>query len=45
VVAYASVAWLLRFVTKHSIEVFVLYRVALGLVLVVLLATGTASAT
>jgi undecaprenyl-diphosphatase len=45
VVAYASVAWLLRFVAKHSIEVFVLYRVALGLVLVVLLATGTASAT
>jgi undecaprenyl-diphosphatase len=45
VVAYASVAWLLRFVTKHSIEVFVLYRVALGLVLIALLATGTVSAT
>jgi undecaprenyl-diphosphatase len=45
VVAYASVAWLLRFVTKHSIEVFVAYRLALGLLLVVLLASGTMSAT
>ncbi|MEV6415073.1 undecaprenyl-diphosphate phosphatase [Kribbella sp. NPDC051718] len=44
-VAYASVAWLLRFVTKHSIEVFVLYRVALGLTLIILLATSTISAT
>jgi undecaprenyl-diphosphatase len=45
VVAYASVAWLLRFVTKHSIEVFVLYRVALGVLLIILLATSTVSAT
>ncbi|MEV6413593.1 undecaprenyl-diphosphate phosphatase [Kribbella sp. NPDC051718] len=44
VVAYASVAWLLRFVTKHSIEVFALYRVAVGVVLVLLLATATISA-
>ena len=45
VVAYASIAWLLRFVAHHSIEVFVVYRVALGLVLVALLSTGTISAT
>ena len=45
VVAYASVAWLLRFVAHHSIEVFVFYRVALGAVLVILLASGTISAT
>jgi undecaprenyl-diphosphatase len=45
VVAYASIAWLLRFVAHHSIEVFVFYRVALGLLLVGLLATGTISAT
>ena len=45
VVAYAAIAWLLRFVAHHSIEVFVLYRVALGLLLVGLLATGTISAT
>ena len=45
VVAYASVAWLLRFVAHHSIGRFVPYRVALGLVLLGLLATGAMSAT
>ena len=45
VVAYASVAWLLRFVAHHSIAAFVPYRVALGVLLMVLLATGTMSAT
>ncbi|HEY6934604.1 MAG TPA: undecaprenyl-diphosphate phosphatase [Marmoricola sp.] len=45
VVAYATVAWLLRFVAHHSIGWFVPYRVALGLLLVGLLATGTLSAT
>ena len=44
-VAYASVAWLMRFVQKHTIEVFVVYRVALGIVLVALLATGVTAAT
>jgi undecaprenyl-diphosphatase len=45
VVAYASIAWLLRFVAHNSIVKFVPYRVALGLiVIIVLLATG-ASAT
>ena len=45
VVAYASIAWLLRFVSGHSIAWFVPYRVALGVVLMALLATGTLSAT
>jgi undecaprenyl-diphosphatase len=45
VVAYASVAWLLRFVARHSIGRFVPYRVALGLVLVVVLAAGWMSPT
>ncbi|GAA1584689.1 undecaprenyl-diphosphate phosphatase [Kribbella hippodromi] len=45
VVAYASVAWLLRFVAKHTIEVFALYRVLLGIVLIILLATSTITAT
>lgn len=44
VVAYASIAWLLRFVASHSIERFVPYRVLLGAVLVVLLAAGVMSA-
>ncbi|MFM9629650.1 MULTISPECIES: undecaprenyl-diphosphate phosphatase [Streptomyces] len=40
VVAYASIAWLLRFVTKHSFNAFVIYRIAVGLLLFGLLATG-----
>lgn len=45
VVAYASIAWLLRFVASHSLNPFVWYRVALGLVLIALLATGAMAAT
>lgn len=44
-VAYASIAWLLRFVSHHSIGKFVPYRVGLGLVLIVLLSTGVLTAT
>ena len=45
VVGYASIAWLLRLVARHSITVFVPYRVALGVLVAVLLATGVLSAT
>jgi undecaprenyl-diphosphatase len=45
VVAYAAIAWLLRFVAHHSIAWFVPYRVALGLLLLALLSTGVMSAT
>jgi undecaprenyl-diphosphatase len=45
VVAYVSIAWLLRFVSHHSIARFVPYRVAVGLAVVVLLATNVLSAT
>lgn len=45
VVAYASIAWLLQFVAKHPITVFVGYRVAIGLALVVALGAGWISAT
>jgi undecaprenyl-diphosphatase len=45
VVAYASIAWLLKFVAHHSIGKFVPYRVALGTVLLVVLATGVLTAT
>jgi undecaprenyl-diphosphatase len=44
-VAYASVAWLLRFVAHHAITWFVPYRVVLGVVLLALLATNVISAT
>jgi len=40
VVAYASIAWLLRFVAHHPISAFVPYRVALGAVVLVLVAAG-----
>jgi undecaprenyl-diphosphatase len=45
VVAYAAVAWLLRFVAHHSIVTFVWYRLALGGLLIVALATGVLTAT
>jgi undecaprenyl-diphosphatase len=41
VVAYASVAWLLRFVARHTINGFGAYRVVIGLALFGLLAAGT----
>ncbi|WPB94610.1 undecaprenyl-diphosphate phosphatase [Streptomyces malaysiensis] len=44
VVAYASIAWLLKFVAKHSFNAFVVYRVAVGLLLLGLLGTGVLSA-
>jgi undecaprenyl-diphosphatase len=44
-VAYAAVAWLLKFVAGHSLALFVWYRLALGALLIALLATGTMSAT
>jgi len=45
VVAYASIAWLLRFVQHHPITVFVYYRVALGIALILFLRAGVLSAT
>ena len=38
---YLSIAFLLRFLTTHTTGVFVAYRVALGAVVLVLVATGT----
>lgn len=40
VVGWFAVAWLLKFIARHSYTIFVGYRVALGVVLLVLLATG-----
>ena len=44
-VGYAAIAWLLRYVERHSVYLFVWYRLALGTAVLVLLATGTISAT
>jgi undecaprenyl-diphosphatase len=45
VVAYVTVAWMLRFVSKHTIRVFVWYRFALAAVLILLLVTGVVTDT
>ncbi|WP_460724355.1 undecaprenyl-diphosphate phosphatase [Nocardia heshunensis] len=45
VVGYASVAWLLKFVARHSLDWFVGYRIVLGVTVMVLLATDVVSAT
>jgi undecaprenyl-diphosphatase len=44
-VAYATIAWLLRFVSGHPITWFVPYRVVLGLAVLGLLAAGVITAT
>lgn len=44
-VAYASIAWLLRFVANNTLKSFVYYRVALGVVLIALLGTSVLTAT
>ncbi|MFD8719286.1 undecaprenyl-diphosphate phosphatase [Streptomyces sp. NPDC059629] len=44
VVAYGSIAWLLKFVAKHSFNAFVIYRIVIGLAVFGLLATGTVNA-
>ena len=42
---YASIAWLLKYVSAHTFYPFVLYRVALGGIVLALLINGTISAT
>lgn len=44
-VGLASIAWLLRYISRHSTFVFIGYRIALGLLLLGLLAGGAISAT
>ena len=39
-VGYAAIAWLLRYLTTHSVGLFVGYRVALGVLVLVLTAAG-----
>ncbi len=45
VVGYAVIAWLMRYITTHTLRPFVIYRIALAALLFVLLATGALSAT
>lgn len=43
IVGYASIAWLLKFIASNDFGVFIKYRIVVGLIIVVLLATGTIS--
>jgi undecaprenyl-diphosphatase len=45
IVGLASIAWLMRWLANHSTFVFVYYRIALGVLLIVLLSTGVLDAT
>lgn len=45
VAAYAAVGWLLRFIARHTYSVFIVYRVALGLLVIALVATGALEST
>lgn len=44
VVAYATIAWLLRFVSSNRFTGFLVYRVALGVVIIALVAGGLVTA-
>ena len=43
VTGYASIAWLLRYLGTHSLRIFVIYRIALGTLVLVLTAAGAIS--
>jgi undecaprenyl-diphosphatase len=45
VVAFAAVSWLLRYIAGHNYMIFIKYRVALGTLVLLLLATGALSPT
>ena len=42
-VGYAAIAWLLRYLAHHSVNLFVVYRVLLGSTVLILVATGAIS--
>jgi undecaprenyl-diphosphatase len=45
VVAYFAISWLLRYIARHDYGIFIAYRVVLGTVVLLLVATGVLSAT
>jgi undecaprenyl-diphosphatase len=42
-VGYAAIAWLLRYLATHTVTVFVVYRVVLGSLVLILVASGAIS--
>ena len=45
VVGLASIVWLMRWISRHSMYLFIYYRIVLGLLLIGLLSAGVISAT
>jgi undecaprenyl-diphosphatase len=43
VVGYAAIAWFLRYLAHHSLRLFVVYRIALGSLVLILVAAGAIS--
>jgi undecaprenyl-diphosphatase len=43
--SYAAIAWMLAYVRRHSYDIFVVYRVFVGLLVLALIATGVRDAT
>lgn len=44
IVGYISIAWLLKFIASNNFSLFIWYRVGLGIVMIVLLMSGTITA-
>ena len=40
---YAAIAWLLRYLANHTLNIFVAYRIPMGILVIVLAATGAIS--
>ena len=43
IVGYAAIAWLLRYISSHTLTVFVVYRIALGAIVLILAGSGVIS--
>ncbi|MGI9556330.1 MAG: undecaprenyl-diphosphatase UppP [Solirubrobacterales bacterium] len=45
ITGFLAIAWLLRYVTSHSYDIFVIYRILVGAGVLILIATGAREAT
>jgi undecaprenyl-diphosphatase len=45
IASYAAIAWMLRYVRTHSYDIFVVYRVLIGVGVLILIATGVREST
>ena len=45
ITGFLAIAWLLRYVTRNSYDIFVIYRVVIGAGVLILIASGARTAT